>query len=95
MHIQFAEDVQMVLPELHVVDGTRKDPLFIIGADMMAPEHSGLWDFLHVGFHLADRRGAMAFVDSRGNECTVDLASWPQCASRWVQLPENKVKALR
>ena len=37
----------------------------------------------------------MAFVDGRGNECTVDLTSWPQCASRWVQPPENKVEALR
>ena len=51
VHIRFAEDVQMVLLELHLVDGTRKDPLFIIGADMMAPEHPGSWDFLHVGFH--------------------------------------------
>ena len=25
----------------------------------------------------------------------MDLASWPQCASRWVHPPENKVKALR
>ena len=32
VHIQFAEDVYMVLPELHMVDGTRKDPLLIIGA---------------------------------------------------------------
>ena len=45
VHIQFAEDVQMVLPELRVVDCTRKDPLFIIGTDMMAPEHPGSWDF--------------------------------------------------
>ena len=77
-----------------MVDGTRKDPLFIIGADMMAPEHPGSWDFLHVGCHPVDRRGVMAFVDGRGNECTVDLASWPQYASRWVHPPENKVEAL-
>lgn len=85
----------MVLPELRVVDGTRKDPLFIIGADMMAPDHPGSWDFLHVGFHPVDRRGVMTFVDACGNECSVDLASWPQRASRWVHPPENKVEALR
>ena len=77
VHIQFAEDVQMVLLELRVVDSTRKDPLFITGAYMTAPEHPGSWEFLHVGFHPVDRRGVMAFVDGHGNECTVDLTHWP------------------
>ena len=36
----------------------------------------------------------MAFEDGQGNECTIDLASWPQCASSWVHPPENKVEAL-
>ena len=84
----------MVLPELRMVDGTRKDPLFIIGADMMAPKHPDSWDFLHVGFHPVDRRELMAFVDGLGNKCTADLASWPQLANRWVHPPENKVEAL-
>ena len=39
----------MQLPELKVVNGMCKDPLFIIGTDMIAPEHPGSWDFLNVG----------------------------------------------
>ena len=35
--MQFNEDLKMVLPELKVVRGTRTDPLFIVGSDMMAP----------------------------------------------------------
>ena len=42
-----------------------------------------------------DRSGVMVFVDGQGNECTVDLGSWPHRASRWVHPPENKVEALR
>ena len=39
--LQFNEDLKMVLPELKVVQGTRTDPLFIVGTDMMAPKHPG------------------------------------------------------
>ena len=47
-----------------------------------------------MGFHPVDRKGVMSFVDGWGNECTMDLASWPQRANRWVHPPVNKVKAL-
>ena len=84
--LQFDREVCMQLPELKVVNGMCKDPLFIIGTGMMAPEHPGFWYFLNVGFHPRDRRGVMTFMDGNGMECGVDLASWPYQASRWVHV---------
>ena len=69
-----------------MVNGTCKDLLFIIGTDMMAPEHTGSCDFLNVGFHPCDRRDVMTFVDGSGTESGVDLASWPHQASWWVHV---------
>ena len=64
--MQFDADLKMVLPELKVVQGTRTDPLFIVGSDMMAPEHPGAWDFLNVGFDPNDKRGVMNFISGDG-----------------------------
>ena len=56
----------MVLPELKVVKGTKTDPLFIVGSDMMAPKHPGAWDFLDVGFDPNNKRGVMNFINGDG-----------------------------
>ena len=64
--LQFDADLKMVLPELKVVWGTRNDPLFIVGSDMMAPEHPGAWDFLNVGFDPNNKRGVMNFISGDG-----------------------------
>ena len=85
--LTFGEDLTMVLPDLRVVKGTRTDPLFIVGADMMAPEHPGAWDFLNVGFDPQDKRGVMNFINGDGEVRQVELASWPQRATRWVHPP--------
>ena len=64
--LQFDEDLKIVLLELKVVRGTRTDPLFIVGSDMMAPEHPGALDFLNVGFDPNDKRGVMNSISSDG-----------------------------
>ena len=64
--LQLDEDLRMVLPELKVVNGARNDPLFIVGSDMMAPEHPGACDFLNVGFDPTDKRGVMNFINGDG-----------------------------
>ena len=76
MVLQFDADLKMVLPELKVVKGTRTDPLFIVGSDVMAPEHPGAWDFLNVGFDPTDKRGVMHFINGEGKIRQVNLASW-------------------
>ena len=93
MVLQFDADLKMVLPELKVVKGTRTDPLFIMGSDVMAPEHPGAWDFLNVGFDPTDKRGVMHFINGEGKIRQVNLASWPQRASRWVHNEEKPSKA--
>ena len=64
--LQFNADLKMVLPELKVVRGTRTDPLFIAGLDIMTPEHPGALDFLNVGFNPNDKRGVMNFISGDG-----------------------------
>ena len=75
-----------------MLNGTCKDPLFIIETDMMAPEHPGSWDFLNVGFHPRDWRGVMIFLDGSGTESGVDLASWSYQTSRWVHVQPMDAK---
>ena len=74
----------MVLLELKVVKGTHTDPLFIVGSDVMAPEHRGEWDFLNIGFDPQDKLGVINFIHGNGSVRQVDLPSWPQQASLWV-----------
>ena len=56
----------MVLPELKVVRGTRTNPLFIVGSDMMAPKHPGAWDFLNICFNPNNKRGVMNIISGDG-----------------------------
>ena len=82
--LQFDTNLKMVLLELKVFKGTCKDPFFIVGSNVMAPEHPGEWDFLNIGFNPQDKCGVMNFIHGNGSVRQVDLASWPQQASLWV-----------
>lgn len=49
-----------------------------------------------MGFDPRDRRGLMQFVGAGGAVRRIELASWPQRASRWVHPPaEPKGKPKR
>ena len=76
--LKFDTNLKMVLLELEVIKGTCTDPLFIVGSDVIAPEHPGEWDFLNIGFDPQDKRGVMNFIDGDGSVKQMDLASWPQ-----------------
>lgn len=89
VRLQFEDNLVLTLPELKVVKGTRKDPLLILGSDLMAPCQEGEWDFVDIGCHPTTKQGQMRF--SNGSQVkTVPLACWPQPASRWVRADSEK-----